>query len=61
MERKKLLARMGDLSANLKRAEHIETLGEEYVPFALKLSELARGFEEREVLASVKQYTEVTP
>ena len=28
--------------------------GEQYVPFASKLRELARGFEERQILALVK-------
>jgi hypothetical protein len=39
-----------------ERAAHIETLGEPYAPFARKLRELAKGFEERAILALVEQY-----
>jgi signal transduction histidine kinase/DNA-binding NarL/FixJ family response regulator len=50
------LARMGDMWAIRERAAHIETLGEQYAPFARKLRALAEGFEEREILALVEQY-----
>jgi response regulator RpfG family c-di-GMP phosphodiesterase len=52
------LARMGDMEAIQERATHIEALGEQYVPFAHRLRELAEGFEERQILALVVQYLE---
>jgi PAS domain S-box-containing protein len=52
------LVRRGDMRGLRERAAHIETLGEQYVPFAEKLRELAEGFEEREILALVRQYVE---
>jgi CheY-like chemotaxis protein len=52
------LARRGNIRGIRERATHIETLGEQYVPFADKLRKLARGFEERDILALVKQYVE---
>jgi len=50
------LALRGNMQAIRERAAHIEALGEQYVPFAGKLRELARGFEERQILALVEQY-----
>jgi CheY-like chemotaxis protein len=50
------LALRGDMRGIRERAAHIETLGEQYAPFAKKLHGLARAFEERELLALVKQY-----
>jgi CheY-like chemotaxis protein len=50
------LALWGDMRAIQKRAAHIETLGEQYAPFARKLRELAQGFEEREILALIERY-----
>ena len=50
------LARMGDMRGLWERASQIETLGEQYVPFANRLRELAKGFEEREILALMEQY-----
>lgn len=47
---------MGDMQAIRERAAHIETLGEQYVPFARRLCELAKGFEERQILVLVIQY-----
>jgi CheY-like chemotaxis protein len=52
------LALRGNLRAIRERAAHIETLGEPYVPFARKLRELAKGFEERDLLALVEQHME---
>ena len=42
-----------------ERTAHIEALGEQYVPFAHKLRKLAKGFEERQILALVQQYVDV--
>jgi PAS domain S-box-containing protein len=52
------LARRGNMRGLQEQAAHIETLGEPYLPFARKLHELAAGFEEREILALVRQYME---
>jgi signal transduction histidine kinase/ligand-binding sensor domain-containing protein/DNA-binding response OmpR family regulator len=56
MEVLHLLALRGDMRGIRERAAHIETLGEPYAPFARKLRELAKGFEERAILALVEQY-----
>jgi hypothetical protein len=53
------LARQGDMRAIQERAAHIETLGEQYVPFADKLHRLAKGFEERDILAMIRGYLNV--
>jgi signal transduction histidine kinase/response regulator RpfG family c-di-GMP phosphodiesterase len=50
------LALRGDMRGIRERAAHIETLGEQYAPFARKLRELAEGFEERAILALVERY-----
>jgi CheY-like chemotaxis protein len=50
------LALSGDMRSIREWAAHIETLGEQYAPFAHKLRELAKGFEERVILALVEQY-----
>ena len=52
------LARRGNLRAIQERAARIATLGEQYVPFARKLRELAKSFEEQELLALVERYRE---
>jgi CheY-like chemotaxis protein len=52
------LARMGNVRAIRERAAYIEKLGEQYVPFASKLRRLAEGFEERQILALIKQCME---
>ena len=52
------LARRGDMRGIRERAAYIETLGEEYVPFARKLRELAKGFEERQILALIERCVE---
>jgi CheY-like chemotaxis protein len=52
------LARRGNMRAIREYAAHIETLGEPYAPFAHKLRELAKGFEERQIRALVERYME---
>ena len=52
------LARMGDMTGIQERGTHIRALGEEYVPFADRLSELARRFDERGILALVTRLAE---
>ena len=54
------LVRMGDMSAIMERAEHIRSLGEEFIPFAERLRALAEGFEEQKILNLIRQYMEVT-
>jgi DNA-binding NarL/FixJ family response regulator len=50
------LALRGDMRGIREQAAYIEVLGEQYVPFASRLRELAIGFEEREIIALVEQY-----
>jgi PAS domain S-box-containing protein len=53
------LARMGDLSAIQERAAHIEILDGRFIPFAKRLSALAGGFEEQEILNWIRKCLEV--
>jgi signal transduction histidine kinase/DNA-binding NarL/FixJ family response regulator len=55
------LARRGDMRGLQERAAHIETLGEPYLPFARKLRDLVRGFEERQILTLIERYVEEEP
>jgi CheY-like chemotaxis protein len=55
------LALRGDMRGIQEQAAHVETLGEQYVPLANRLRELARSFEERQILALVRQYREQEP
>jgi hypothetical protein len=55
------LVRRGNMWAIQERAAHIETLGEQYVPFARRLRELVRGFDERQILILIEQYMEEAP
>ncbi|MBP0001100.1 MAG: hypothetical protein J7641_19240, partial [Cyanobacteria bacterium SID2] len=50
------LARMGSMKRIRDRATYLEQLDPQYRPFARKLQDLARGFEDRALLAFVKQY-----
>jgi hypothetical protein len=52
------LARRGDMRGIRERADQIEAFGEQYVPFARKLIELAKGFDERQILALIKRLME---
>jgi CheY-like chemotaxis protein len=52
------LARRGNMRAVREQAAYIETLDEQYVPFAKKLQELAKGFEERDLLALIERHME---
>jgi hypothetical protein len=38
------------------RAAHLEHLDEQFKPFASKLKELAKGFEEKALLAFIESY-----
>ncbi len=50
------LVMTGDMQAIKARAKYLEQANEQYIPFARKLTELAKGFEEEEISALVKQY-----
>jgi CheY-like chemotaxis protein len=50
------LARRGNMRAIRERANHIETLGEQYGPFARKLRQLAKNFAEEQIMTLVRQY-----
>jgi signal transduction histidine kinase/DNA-binding NarL/FixJ family response regulator len=55
------LARMGDLMGIVEQAERLEQLNQEWIPFAARLRQLAKGFEEKEILEFVKQYHSELP
>jgi signal transduction histidine kinase/DNA-binding NarL/FixJ family response regulator len=50
------LASLGKMTEIRQQLEHIEQLDAKYAPFALKVRELARGFEDEKILALVEQY-----
>jgi CheY-like chemotaxis protein len=52
------LALRGDMRGIREQAAHIETLGEQYAPFARKLHELAKSFEEGQIRTLIEQYVE---
>ncbi|MBK8901293.1 MAG: response regulator [Anaerolineaceae bacterium] len=50
------LVQRGNLRAIRERADHLEKLGHQYIPFADRLRELAKSFEVREILAIITQH-----
>jgi signal transduction histidine kinase/DNA-binding NarL/FixJ family response regulator len=50
------LARKGNLKGVIKQAEELKKLDEQWVPFAEKVSEMARGFQEKQLRAFLNQY-----
>lgn len=50
------LAMMGDLRGIAERAAKLEQLNEQWVPFATHLRQLAKGFEEQQILEFIKKY-----
>ncbi|MEG4405323.1 AAA family ATPase [Microcoleus sp. MON2_D5] len=54
------LAMMGDLRGIAERAAKLEQLNEQWVPFATHLRQLAKGFEEQQILQFIKQYRTTT-
>jgi hypothetical protein len=52
------LAMMGDIRGIVERTIRLEQLDKKWVPFASHLRQLAKGFEEKQILEFVKQYTE---
>ncbi|MUL37109.1 hybrid sensor histidine kinase/response regulator [Gloeocapsopsis dulcis] len=53
------LAMMGDLRSILEQTARIEALDRQYLPFALHLRQLAKGYQERQILEFVKKYAGV--
>lgn len=50
------LAMMGDIKGISEEAQKLELLDSKLVPFAKKLSRLAKGFQEKQILEFVKKY-----
>jgi hypothetical protein len=46
----------GIMSEIRKQMDEIEQLDAKYAPFALKVRELARGFEDEQIVALVEEY-----
>jgi CheY-like chemotaxis protein len=52
------LALQGDMQIIQERAAHLEQMDERFSPFAGKLRQLAKSFDERAILTLIKQYVE---
>ena len=52
------LAEIGNIGGIRTRAVWLEKMGPQFAPFAPKLPELAQGFEDKKILALLKQYAE---
>jgi len=52
------LAMKGDMVGLESRAAHLEQMGEEYQPFANKLRQLAKDFEDEQILSLVESFME---
>lgn len=50
------LAMLGKMSRLRKRTIHLERLGQQYVPFATKIRDLAERFERKQIIQLVKPY-----
>ncbi|HEY9606889.1 MAG TPA: PAS domain S-box protein [Allocoleopsis sp.] len=50
------LAMMGDIRGIQEHANRLEQLNEQFVPFAKQLRQLAKGFQEKQILEFVKKY-----
>ena len=50
------LAMMGDIKGIQEQALRLEQLNEEFVPFARQLEQLAKGFQEKQILEFVRKY-----
>ncbi|MBD1841377.1 response regulator [Coleofasciculus sp. FACHB-64] len=51
-------AMMGDLRGIAKRAAQLEQMNQDWIPFTNHLRQLAKGFEEKQILDFIKQYRE---
>jgi len=47
---------MGDIRGIQEQALRLEQLNEEFVPFARQLEQLAKGFQEKQILEFVRKY-----
>jgi len=52
------LAMLGSMRRIREQAQHINALDEKYIPFARKVLELAKAFEDEQIVALVEQYLE---
>jgi len=50
------LAMMGDIKGIQQQASRLEQLDEQFVPFAQQLHQLAKGFQEKQILEFVRKY-----
>lgn len=50
------LAMMGDIRGIQEQAQRLEQLNEQFVPFAQQLHQLAKGFQEKQILEFVRKY-----
>jgi CheY-like chemotaxis protein len=50
------LAMMGDIRGIQQQAKRLEQLNEQFAPFAQQLSQLAKGFQEKQILEFVRKY-----
>lgn len=50
------LAMMGDIRGIQQQAKRLEQLNEKFAPFAKQLSQLAKGFQEKQILEFVRKY-----
>ncbi len=53
------LATLGDMRGVRKRLTAMEQLGEPYKPFIEKVTALAKGYEDKQIVALVKEYLEI--
>jgi hypothetical protein len=47
---------MGDIRGIQEQANRLEQLDEQFVPFAQQLRQLAKGFQEKQILEFVRKY-----
>ncbi len=47
---------MGDIQGISEHAKKLEKLDDQFVPFAKQLRQLAKGFQEKQILEFVKKY-----
>ncbi len=50
------LAMLGNMRRIREQAEHLETLDDRYIPFAERIQQLAKAFEDQQIAAFVKPY-----
>jgi PAS domain S-box-containing protein len=50
------LAKIGDIKGIQEQAKKIEQLDQQFVPFAQQLEQLAKGFQEKQILGFVRKY-----